>query len=231
MIDDVGCSRRHQCPRCDSAMWIINSLTQLLPSVIFCHILRPKTVTMHGTNSMARVSLLSYSEHNPLWPSDAIWPHKTGSKLAQVMTCSLMAPIHCLNQCWQIISEVLWHSLRAISQEKTKISILDMSLTISDSTLQPHLPEANKTSNQFTDANSNAWSLVAFSSRWTSCDWLKPCFMYLWHQTAYYHDSTRHTSQIPQCIRQISHKAPFSNRNVHISVTKWCIVGYGTDAL
>ena len=25
--------------------------------------------------------------------------------------------------------------------------------------------------------------------------------------------------------------APFCNRNVHISVTKWCIVGYGTDAL
>ena len=26
--------------------------------------------------------------------------------------------------------------------------------------------------------------------------------------------------QIPQCIRQISHNAPFCNRNVHISVTK-----------
>ena len=46
----------------------------------------------------------------------------------------------------------------------------------------------------------------------------------------WYHDHStdvtvvnRPISQIPQCIRQISH-------NVHISVTKCCIVGYGTDA-
>ena len=36
---------------------------------------------------------------------------------------------------------------------------------------------------------------------------------------------------LPQCTRQISHNAAFCNRNVHISVTKWCIVGYGTGAL
>ena len=35
----------------------------------------------------------------------------------------------------------------------------------------------------------------------------------------------------PQCIRQISHSAPFCSRNMHISVTKWCIVGYGNGAL
>ena len=40
----------------------------------------------------------------------------------------------------------------------------------------------------------------------------------------------RPISQIPQCIKQLSHNAPFCNI-VHISVTKWCIVGYGTDAL
>ena len=33
-------------------------------------------------------------------------------------------------------------------------------------------------------------------------------------------------AEIPQCISPISHNAPFCNRNVHISVTKWCIVGY-----
>ena len=42
-------------------------------------------------------------------------------------------------------------------------------------------------------------------------------------------------SQIPQCIRQISHNAPLCSKNVHtsvhISVTKWCIVGYETGAL
>ena len=40
----------------------------------------------------------------------------------------------------------------------------------------------------------------------------------------------RPISQIPQCIKQLSHNAPFCNI-VHISVTKWYIVGYGTDAL
>ena len=43
-------------------------------------------------------------------PSDAIWQHRSGSTLAHVMACCLMAPSHYLNQCWQNISEVLWHS-------------------------------------------------------------------------------------------------------------------------
>ena len=34
----------------------------------------------------------------------------------------------------------------------------------------------------------------------------------------------RPISQIPECICAISHNATFCNRNVHISVTKWCIV-------
>ena len=38
-------------------------------------------------------------------------------------------------------------------------------------------------------------------------------------------------SQIPQCTCPTSHNAPLWNRNVHISVPKWCIVGYGTGAL
>ena len=37
----------------------------------------------------------------------------------------------------------------------------------------------------------------------------------------------RPISQSPQCSGQISHNTPFCNRNVHISVTKWCIVEYG----
>ena len=38
-------------------------------------------------------------------------------------------------------------------------------------------------------------------------------------------------SQFQLCIRQISYNAPFYNRNVHISVTKWYIVGYLFNAL
>ena len=45
-----------------------------------------------------------------LRPSDTIWRHRSGSILAQVMACCLTAPSHYLNQCWLIISKVLWHS-------------------------------------------------------------------------------------------------------------------------
>ena len=43
---------------------------------------------------------------NSLRPSDAIWRHKSGSTLAQVMACYLTAPSHYMNQCWLIISKV-----------------------------------------------------------------------------------------------------------------------------
>ena len=44
---------------------------------------------------------------NSLWPSDAKWWHRSGSTLAQVMACCLMAISHHPNQCWPLISEVL----------------------------------------------------------------------------------------------------------------------------
>ena len=47
---------------------------------------------------------------NSLRRSDAIWRHRSGSTLAQVMACCLTAPSHYLNQCWLIISKVFWHS-------------------------------------------------------------------------------------------------------------------------
>ena len=47
---------------------------------------------------------------NSLWPSDAIWQHRTWSTLAQVTACCLTAPSHYLNQCWLIISKVQSHS-------------------------------------------------------------------------------------------------------------------------
>ena len=42
--------------------------------------------------------------------SDTIWWHRSGSTLAQVLTCCLTAPSHYLNQCWLLINGVLWHS-------------------------------------------------------------------------------------------------------------------------
>ena len=47
---------------------------------------------------------------NSLWPSDDIWRQGSRSTLAQVMACCLTAPSHYLNQCWLMISEVLWHT-------------------------------------------------------------------------------------------------------------------------
>ena len=47
---------------------------------------------------------------NSLRPSDAIWRHRSMSTSAQVMAWCLMAPSHYLNQCWLMISGVLWHS-------------------------------------------------------------------------------------------------------------------------
>ena len=45
-----------------------------------------------------------------LGPSDAIWRWRSWSTLVQVMASCLTAPNHYVNQCWLIISEVLWHS-------------------------------------------------------------------------------------------------------------------------
>ena len=53
---------------------------------------------------------ISLAQFNSLWPSDAKWRQKSGSTLAQVMSCCLTAPSHYLNQCWLIISKVQWHS-------------------------------------------------------------------------------------------------------------------------
>ena len=47
---------------------------------------------------------------NSLGPSDAIWRQRSGSTLAQVMACCLMAPSHYLNQCWLTISKIKWRS-------------------------------------------------------------------------------------------------------------------------
>ena len=52
----------------------------------------------------------TYRWVNSLWPSDAIWRHRSGSTLALVMACCLKAPSHYLNQCWLIVSKVQWHS-------------------------------------------------------------------------------------------------------------------------
>ena len=62
---------------------------------------------------------------NSLWPSDVVWRQGSRSTLAQVMACCLTAPSHYLNQCWLMISEVLWYSPDSNFAENTK-QICDM---------------------------------------------------------------------------------------------------------
>ena len=67
----------------------------------------------HATKFQACAFLLrlfqSQKWFNSLCPSDAMWRHRSGSTLAQVMAWCLMAPSHYLNQYWLIVSGVLWH--------------------------------------------------------------------------------------------------------------------------
>ena len=59
------------------------------------------------------IEILGYlvSNCNPLRSNVVAWQHRSESTLAQLMTC-LTAPIHYLDQSWEVISEVLWHSHR-----------------------------------------------------------------------------------------------------------------------
>ena len=64
---------------------------------------------------------------NSLWPNDTIWRHRSGSALAQVMACCLMAPSHYLiHHQWGFAA----FTQGSISQENLKISSLNMCLKI-----------------------------------------------------------------------------------------------------
>ena len=56
---------------------------------------------------------------NSLRPSDAIWRHRSGSSLAQVLACCLAAPSHYLNQYWLIISKSQQNSCKSICTRNT----------------------------------------------------------------------------------------------------------------
>ena len=87
-----------------SYMWIIP--TRCLYCTLWLEAMRIKPWTW--------TLWLYYQCINSLWPSDAIWRHRSGSTLAQVMACCLTAPSHYLNQCWLNISVALWHSAENI---------------------------------------------------------------------------------------------------------------------
>ena len=73
---------------------------------------------------LCQIQIISPIHLNSLRPSDAIWWHRSGSTLAQVMDCCLMAPSHYLSQCWLIISEVWCHSSEG--NFKLKFTLLNL---------------------------------------------------------------------------------------------------------
>ena len=79
---------------------------------------------------------------NSLWPSDAIWRHRSRSTLSQIMTCCLTAPSHYLN-CWLLISEVLWQSSEYNFTGNAQ-DIFGMSLKITNFIFPPYLPVPNE---------------------------------------------------------------------------------------
>ena len=111
----------------NNATWWHRSVLTLV-QVIACYLMAPSHylnqcwlgmwvfggIHLRGISQEAHehdpLHLLEDYTFNSLGPSDAIWPQISGSTLAQVMACCLMAPSHYLNQCWLMISEVLWHS-------------------------------------------------------------------------------------------------------------------------
>ena len=80
--------------------------------------LRHQPMGIEHSPFLARGSCLQFPPPHPckhvsvnsFGPRDAIWRHRSGSALAQVMACCLTAPSHYLTQCWLIISEALWLS-------------------------------------------------------------------------------------------------------------------------
>ena len=70
-----------------------------------------------------------FSVHEFILLSDAIWWHRSGSVLVQVITRCLVAPSHYLTQYWPIIRSTVIH-LRAILQDLPKTSITKFSFKV-----------------------------------------------------------------------------------------------------
>ena len=105
---------------------------------------QPCVLLDFSSYQLVRYLAVDQTLFNSLWSSDAIWWHRSGSTLAQVMACYLTAPSHYLNQCWHIISNVQWHSPKAISQEIPQPSITKIYLKIISTKFQSNLSGFNE---------------------------------------------------------------------------------------
>ena len=80
---------------------------------------------------------------NPLRSSGAIW-YSCNSTLVNVMAWCQTAPSHYLNQYWQTITEILWHSSEVNFLPMFNRWIHDTHLNITHFKFHSHLPRANE---------------------------------------------------------------------------------------
>ena len=81
---------------------------------------------------------------NSLWARRIICQHRTGSTLAQVMACCLMAPSHYLNQYRLIVIGVNWQSHGQFHKEIPQPWDTNCCLKIAYLEFHANLPEANE---------------------------------------------------------------------------------------
>ena len=104
---------------------LVGANTATKKCILFCN----KILFLHRKKQHRNIAIENHLQYsfNSLWSCDAIRPHMNSIILVQAMACCLMAPIHCLNQHWLIISEWVWHSLEGNLTKNDQISVLDMS--------------------------------------------------------------------------------------------------------
>ena len=96
---------------------------------------------------------------NSLWPDDAIWRHRSGSTLAQVMVWCLTAPSHYLNHCWSIIREVQRHLPRDRNAWVSEICLKTIHLKLLLN-LQGYLQGLNLSLLSDTDIDDELWLIM-----------------------------------------------------------------------
>ena len=135
---------------------------------------------------------------NSLWPSDAIWQHRFGSTLIQVMACCRMVPSHYLTNV--DVSSIRFGDihLRAILQKVSQPPIIKISLKITYLKFHSNLPGVNELTHYgqvtscsvidlgylFFFSGNGLWQLVTHSMYSVLRHYLNQwCFFVNWTQT------------------------------------------------
>ena len=136
----------------------------------------PRSLSPYGVISPQSVSALApwdrWFYFNSLWPSDTIWKHKSGSTLAQVMACCLMAPSHYLTNL--DLSSVRSNGihLSAILQEIAQPSVTKISFVIIHLKFCSNLSGAN----ELTPQPSHIYCIyISDLGHYCVIQWLFPC--------------------------------------------------------